>query len=310
MEEIKIQLQKDSIPTLWLDAWFIWSKVKDIEFWQKLVKLVLDKKIIVFDTGQLAEILERFKNASDYRDDSKLAISIYKDIVGKYFALDHRTVSDRQIKFAMSSYTQKEQEVVYSFYDLFDDLIQDLTPVLDMRNKLYGEKWGTSRAFKSEVQANLYSDWQHIRDMAKKNNESFDERLRKEYTARYNLVKERIHTEAEYYYIIWKKISNDENALLDFFSSEYYTTIPYVDVYSKLVADLIVGNEPLNKPSDYFDVNIIAVALPFADYMVIDGSMRNRIIDKLKLVGKSTLYKSNLPESAEIEMTLNFIAKM
>ncbi len=71
--------------------------------------------------------------------------------------------------------------------------------------------------------------------------------------------------------------------MLDFFKSEHYKSIPYVNIYSWIISDLITGEEELQN-SDYFDALMISMILPYADFMLIDGSMRHRITDTLKLI--------------------------
>jgi len=297
-DKIKTIIDGNPIPVLWLDTGFMWSKASDIKFWQQLTKLVIDKKIIVVDTGQIAEILERFKNSSDYNDESKLMISIYKDLVGPYFSIDHRSVAERQIKIAMIAYGKNQPEAVYSFDLLFDELLTMLTPFFDMLNKLSGGSWGTARAFKSQVQHSLYPDWQKIREKAKNEKQGFEERLQQELLARYDIVKKGDTDDANYYEKKWEQVAGDDkNGLLNFFSSDTYKQIPYVYIYSHLVSDLIVGNEPLTKPSDYFDVNILSSIIPFANYIVVDNSMRNRI-ERLKL---TEAYSCKVLKGKELE---------
>ena len=65
----------------------------------------------------------------------------------------------------------------------------------------------------------------------------------------------------------------------------------------------MVGNESV-KRTDYFDVNMISIALPFVDYIAVDNSMRNRL-NKLKLAQK---YKCNVIKKDEIGSILQNLA--
>jgi len=87
--------------------------------------------------------------------------------------------------------------------------------------------------------------------------------------------------------------------MLGFFKSEHYLKIPYVNIHSRLISDLIVGNEE-PRSSDYFDIIMISMILPFANYLVTDGSMKNRISDKLKLTKPSGQYDCKIIKHSEV----------
>lgn len=293
-----ISINKPNCKILWLDTGFIWNS--DVKFWQKIACLVLKRKVLVIDTGQFAEMLERYTTSKfKPNDKSRQILNIYSLIVGTNFTLDHRTFHDGQIKTAMSSYVKNQSKITYSFYSLFDDLLRQLTPLFDMRNKLYGEKWGTARMFKS-LSSDIVTDWKSIRKEARKKNQSLRERQRLELLGMHDAIlkvsksgnRRKKENLLNYHLKEWRKYvkSGNLDSMLCFFKSDYYKTIPYVHVRSWLISDLITGNEE-PKSSDYFDVHMIAMILPFADYILVDKSMRNRIVNKLKLVAPKGRYK-------------------
>ena len=104
----------------------------------------------------------------------------------------------------------------------------------------------------------------------------------------------------------WKGYSGDDNLdlMLDFFRSEYYKTIPYVDTHSWLISDLITRNEEV-RSSDYFDMIMISMVLPVTDFIVVDNSMRNRIVDQLKLVAPQGKYNCTVIRPNEVEDILD-----
>ncbi len=93
--------------------------------------------------------------------------------------------------------------------------------------------------------------------------------------------------------------------MLKFFKSDYYQAIPYVEIYSWLISDLITGaRDP--KPSDYFDIIMISMALPFTDYMLLDKDMHGRIMNnRLRLVSPRGSYKCKLVKVAELDKILD-----
>lgn len=280
-----------AVKVLWLDTGCIWKL--DISVWQKIAKLVLEKKLIVVDTGQLAEMRERYSSGLiTLNETAKTSLAIYEDIVGEFVATDHSSFLSKEIQQAMHCYITKEKHPRYDFFDLFDGFMLDLIPLLDELNKANHAKWGTARAFKA-ISTDIVTDWKAIRQDAKSKKQSFEARRKLELLGMHealvnvasgtNLIRKK--NLLGHYLKRWKKVSGNEDLekMLRFFKSEYYKTIPYVDIHSRIISDLIIGNEE-PRSSDYFDAVMIAMCLPFADLMVVDGPMRNRIVNQVKLV--------------------------
>lgn len=318
-QNLEIILQKSPISIFWFDTGFIWSKSTDIKFWQRLAKVVLENKIALVDTGQYAEMVERYSNGPITPDKKSLfTLNVYENIVGRYFAIDHSSFQARQVKIAMYSYVNDKSEIKYSFSDLFDDLIQGLTPVLDEQNEYFKGKWGTPRAFKG-LSSDIIQDWESIRQEAKSKKQTLKERREQELLGMHDVLLKVAKSTDEvkkrnlvYSYLRkWGRISGNNNfgEMLQFFKSDYYKTIPYVNIHSWLISDLMVGNEN-PRDSDYFDTVMIPMALPYADFMVIDGPMRNRISDTLKLVKPNGLYDCKIIKPVEVEAALDSIDRI
>lgn len=310
---MEIKLEKPEVPILWLDSWFIWKTTDD--FWKKLAKLVIEGKIIVLDTGQHAKMLERYSDHSRFNEKSKHSLSAYQTIAHPYISIDHSSFLGCQTGMAMKAYAERSEELTFNFEDLFDPLIQELTPLLDFHNQMYGDSWGTPRNFKG-LSSDISIDWTKIRNEAQANRETLLDRREKELLGMHGAIK----TVAErhnairkknlvYYYYLkkWKKHTGNDNfgEMFDFFKSKQYQAMPYVEVHSWLISDLVTGaRDP--RPSDYFDIIMIAMALPFTDYMVLDRDMRGRIVDnRLSLVVPRGSYKSKLLKESELDEVLD-----
>jgi hypothetical protein len=76
--------------------------------------------------------------------------------------------------------------------------------------------------------------------------------------------------------------AGDLRDLLSFYRSSYYTELPTVRIFAELYATKITGSEGI-KPSDPMDMNQIAALLPFANYMLLDGAMRDKVVQQRKL---------------------------
>lgn len=315
MRKFKINIIKATSKVLWIDTSRVWSM--DTETWRKIAMLVLKQKIIVVDTGQMAEMLERYtKGTIVLNKQSKDQLSLYKTLVDGFTATDHNSFLGRQTKVAMTAFLNQSTEVEYAFPDLFDDLIRGLTPIYDEINKISKQKWGTPRAFKT-LSEDIVEDWKVCRQEARSKKQQLQHRRNEELLGMHDALKKvdegtdqiKKRNLVNYYIKKWKRISgnSDFNQMLEFFKSQYYATIPYVNIHSWIISDLIVGGEKL-KSSDYFDAIMIPMILPFADFMLVDASMKNRIENKLKLVKPYGQYSCKLITLKELEEVLDLVS--
>ncbi len=306
---MEVNIIRSSLKVLWIDTSRIWNL--DMSVWKKIAKLIVEGKIIVVDTGQFAEMIERYSGSTPLNEKSKTTLEIYRAIVDGYIALDHVTFQSRQNKIAMEAFVKGEDKVEYSFSGLFDDLLQSLAPTFDQLNEQGLSKVGTPRAFKV-LSPDIVGDWKTHRQDARIKKQTLRLRQEQEILGMHDaLLSTMKGTDAvkkknlvDHYLRKWKRASgnSDPNQMLEFFKSKYYKSIPYINIYSWIISDLITGEED-PRDSDYFDAIMISMMLPYADFMLIDGSMRNRIVDKLKLVKPKGVYDCKLitlPELGKI----------
>lgn len=316
MSAVKIKILKSKIPTLWLDTGYIWVMPKSVLM--KIAILVLKRKLILLDTGQLAEMKERYSNGSvKPTKEATVRLKAYETLVGEYQAVDHTSFQSIQIVNAMKAYINKDNHIIFKFEELFDSLLTSFAAYLDEISKIFSGKWGTSRNFKS-ISSSIVEDWKKLRIEVRREKITFKTQKSREILG----LSEALKTANEgdnpvrwknivgHYLKKWKKVTGNEDIdkLQKFMISEYYKQIPYADIHSSIIADLMVGNEtPRN--SDYFDSVMIAIALPFTDLMVIDGAMRNRIKDTLKLVTPNGQFECALLLPTEVESRLESLIK-
>lgn len=310
---MSINIKKPTIPILWLDTGFIWDRQDKIEFWKKLSSLVLQDKIIVVDTGQFAEMQERFSNTKSLPNEKQFQLfKFYKTIVGEHLAIDHSSFISNEIEVAMKAYILKSSDITYCYDELFDPLLNDMSELIDSSG-ITG--WGTTRTFK-KISSSIVFDWNILRKEAKNKNQSFLERHKQELMGFHDVIKlvsegddiKKKKNLVTHYLNEWRKISGDNEliSMLDFFKSNYFFEIPYVNIHAKLISDLIIGNEE-PRSSDYFDTTMISMILPFADYMIVDGSMKNRIVNKLKITKPIGLYPCKIIEHNKVDELLSFL---
>ena len=84
----------------------------------------------------------------------------------------------------------------------------------------------------------------------------------------------------------WEHYSGKQDALADvlaFYSSTEYTQIPFVNVGTRLLAELVSGNETVS-PGDVMDIHHMSTVLPYVSYVVADKRVRNRLEGRTQLL--------------------------
>ena len=62
-----------------------------------------------------------------------------------------------------------------------------------------------------------------------------------------------------------------------------YEQIPFVNVGTRLLAELVSGNEAVS-PGDVMDIHHMSTILPYASYVVADKRVRNRLEERTQLM--------------------------
>ncbi len=79
---------------------------------------------------------------------------------------------------------------------------------------------------------------------------------------------------------MWARLSRDirhEKNLTDFLTSAHYRAMPYLDIQSRLYADVITGVKPI-QTGDSMDIEHLSTVIPYCNYVMTDLKMKNRII--------------------------------
>ena len=80
---------------------------------------------------------------------------------------------------------------------------------------------------------------------------------------------------------IMRELGIDVQKISNFLGSQYFFSVPYEEICSKIGAKLLTNNANI-KLTDYQDINSIAAILPYASLMITDKAMRGNI-EQLKL---------------------------
>lgn len=294
-------IEKSAVPVLWLDTFAITQMA--VAIYQKennrpyseellknftdLVQLRIAKRIIIFESDQLLEIAVR----PELVDISKRVMS---QLSGSLVVRPWQ-VKEQQINCALRSFANKDKIRTLHWDDIYsEDPFKDRS-VLGI---LIRCDIGTNARLeqKRKMAAVAYDNWQKIRAQysgTTKNNFSKQYGLEKLSGIRlaqdvilamkstspnkpYPLYYELIEKPGLYLKSALPDLDDFESAMVDFYESDYYTDLPMNDISFTLFAEKLCGNEDL-KESDQADIENIASFLPYANYMVIDKAMADKV---------------------------------
>lgn len=335
---MEIKIEKSKVPILWLDTWAIVELVRAVKLtsserdkkkwgeslFSKITHLTNQKKILCPEADQLIEIETWGKLVDESRE---FLAQISRGISTNYYS----GIEDIQIQRAMKVFINGEDSVIFPWEDLFlRDPIEEIErndPFIISVRFTVPKKETLERI---KVKKSIAKDWEQIRRKNLRDKESFNDRVKAEFNGRINVILKvltkliykrqrgiRILTRdiIQVSEIAGKPLSwwnhydgkKDEfgglRGLIEFYKSEYFRKIPSVFIYTQLLAKMTTDHEKI-KPSDIMDVNQIASILPYAQYMVLDGPMRDKVVYKLKLDKK---YNTKIIRINELEDLLNSI---
>lgn len=310
----KVTVNKPPIPLLWLDTWVILRLTKAVKsdkvgkeekiwgetIFEKISSLTDQKKILCPEADQGIEIENGGRLVNEARE---LQAQLSRGITIHY----HHAVEELQIQRIMDAYVSKKTEVTLPWKDLFfEDPLKKLGKKKPYIISVHGNPLPRELQERKKTNRSIADDWEAIRLDSNKKKEKFDARLKLEQSARGNMIvkmaalllAKRIHkkevTTDELIRAMnimgrplswWERNSKhaeDFFGLVNFYLSDEFKQIPTVDISSNLVSKLVTDHEKI-RPSDVMDVNQISAILPYAHYMILDGPMRDKITDKMKL---------------------------
>lgn len=312
---MKILLTKPPIPVLWLDTWCILELAaaldsKDVarkehaeKVLDKIISLTKKKKLICPEGDQDIEIgVSNNKKIVDKSREiqAQMSLGISLHI---YVAVEHL-----QIQRMMKAVIKKEDSVEFPWKDIFSD---DPIKVIDRKDKFIVSVHIplSQDQIDDQIKVNksIAHDWEALRQDAIKNKRKYDETLAREFKGAgeaiahvmASLTAKTIHklpiSDKEYMQSVdivgtplswWEHYSGKQDALTDvlsFYGSTEYTQIPFVNVGTKLLAELVSGNEAVS-PSDVMDIHHMSTVLPYASYIVVDKRIRNRLEGRTRLL--------------------------
>lgn len=298
---------KPSIPTLWLDT-SVGIKLAKVSRGEKLQEIEVErgKKLqgLVLKLVQEGKLLCPESDQEEEYDAGRLE----KEIAGEFSRLSlgvrlrHRMgILDSQIYYAMKAYCRKEETIPISMQVYFHrDPIEQARKALesgftfDIAFRPDTELLARRAAAKVEI----LSHAEKLRQELTKKQQKYETQLKLELCSFADSVIEQLRnyqqklqagipdiwdmlgvTGVGLYNVFWKELGGQPpglSGLIEFLKSEYFMSLPICKIRAQLYADLVTGNEKIQS-GDSMDIELLAVAIPLANFLLIDKKMENRV---------------------------------
>lgn len=301
---MRYTIEKSKIPVLWLDT-FVITQIATAIFnknnqepydegllkaYNDLLELRRTNRIIIFESCQMTEIAVR-------KELVKLSGKILTLLSGgiKISCFD---VRDKQISQAIEASINGLNEYSLSWKDIYrEDPLKD--------KSIFGILIRCDLALENRTKCSrktvdiIYDHWNNIRNehIIGGEKRNFEKQFELERTGASRLSRDALNAvrnmteDAPKYYMIYQEsiakfarivgalrqsVEDPEQYVVDFYNTDYYFDLPFVDIQSKLFAERLCGNESFKK-SDQNDIDNISCFLPYVNYMLPDKAMGDKI---------------------------------
>jgi hypothetical protein len=304
----KVNCEKPTVPTLWLDTSVI-IKLTKIGRGEALQQIEVERLTRLKDLVQELVANGKLLCPQADQEDEYVADRLDEEVHGDFLVLSlgirfrHRQgVFDYQAQLGMKAYVQRA-----------------VTINVPLRAHFYSdpvEELNSARRRSIVIGANLFRDPEMVarRGIAKGEVLRMWEDLRQEFVAKQRTYDQQLREEQRGYAdAMMQKVQEFENkitsgvvpgfwefmavqgmlvfrvywgelggtppgweGLHDFFCSGYFNNLPIARIRAQLGADLLTGYQPI-LPGDMMDVELLSVAVPASHYVLTDRRMSGRI---------------------------------
>jgi hypothetical protein len=302
-----VRCEKPALPTLWLDTSVV-IKLTKIERGEALHDVEVRRgtrlKKFVFDLVRAGKLL---CPESD-QEEEYVAQRLDDDVHGMFARLSHgislshrQGIYDRQVHEGMQAFARGSEVI-----DLPSSAYFHGDPVRRLQESRRERFIVTVGPLKSpevlrrraQSKANIGHQWERLRQELVAKGQTYEQQLLVEQRGDgFALVETLRRFEADliagrhdfwnfmaavgplnyrHYWCLVGGRPPDWDGVLKFFGSPYFSELPQPFVSSRLVAELLTGNEPI-KPSDPMDVDLLSVALPISHFVLTDKRMEIRL---------------------------------
>ena len=305
---IKTKIIKHSLPILFIDTFFFIDFVgnrhrktkshyfaEELELIDLVLKLTKEKKLLCPEGDQEEEYHLGVKYEEELRkEQAQLSHGIR--------AMYHYGVYKFQLQQAMIACLKNQKIVEYDYRSLFEgDPLKELEKalshpyIISVHIPLPKSFLNKQRKTKEE----LAKDFERLRKENINSGTRFKDQVKREVLGKLDaiintlktvvpkLTQQQSLTQAEInglqvfadylaYLSHYAKKEVTIKEVADFIKSDYYASIPYISVESKLYASLLTQQNSV-KESDNFDFHQTSQMLPFCTYFLTDSSLKHRI---------------------------------
>lgn len=302
-----VRLEKPLLPTLSLDTSVVIKLVK-IERGEALqdVEVQRGKRLqkLIFDLGRAGKLL-----CPESDQEEEYAAERLDDEVNGMFArlsqgisLAHRQgIYDQQVFRGMEAFAKKADFIDLPASSYFHgDPVRRLNEVRHDRFVVSISPLRSPELLRRRAQskANIGQGWEQLRQELVSKGQTYEKQLAVEQRGDgLALIETLKKFEADLisgrhdfwnfmaangplmYRYFWRELRGEPpewEGVLKFFTSPYFSELPQPYVSSRMVAELLTGNEPI-APSDPMDVDLLSVALPISHFVLTDRRMEQRV---------------------------------
>ncbi|MEH7355306.1 hypothetical protein V7150_17250 [Neobacillus drentensis] len=308
---MEINFQKSKIPLLWLDTFFIIECGKSASDGKRDNRYMLLYDIVLEKTREEKIICPRAEQEEELEGNVESSMKKFLALTrGTKFNLCSQ-VYNIQLERIMSVFSQKTRSI---------DLLQ--SDVIEYPPKSTGKYFVSSYSVPSlehyqkkrtEKEENIkeLQDYKDTQDISM----PFQERLNNEYAGIYlatimlikegNTLKKMFNGEIPFDIKLynqfdefvnrpmqkWSEITgqSDIDSYLEFLHSEEFKSIPYIDISSHLIADMMTSTKKWDS-GDPKDISNLSAYLPYSNFILTDKAQYNRI----KRLGLDSKYKTEI----------------
>lgn len=336
---MRSQIIKPPISLIFIDTFFFIDLVanrhrdnkspyftEELELMDLIEKLTIEKKLLCPEGDQSEEYCLGIKNEDEIRKtQSKLSLGIS--------TMHHYGVYQHQSQFAVSAYVKKEAEVIFDYRSLFSrEPIKELEEALAQR-WIVDVHLPMTKSFQDsqrKTKKELAFEFEKLRQEKIKSGIKFNEAFKRELLGRLEAIMHTLQAvvpklasqqplsegesnglmELGDYLTYISRYSGKEAVPADvvtFLTSEYYASIPYISIQSKLYASLLTQQNPV-KDTDNFDFQQTSQMLPFSTYFLTDNSLKHRLTSNPLAFDKE--YNVKIYSMREIKSLINELKKL
>ncbi len=331
---MQVDMEKPSMPTIWLDTSVIIEIAKDFSLKSRSKRVQDERYLILYNLVQQKVRQRRILcPEGDQEEEYLLGRTLIREChdVQSFLSMGikfkHREqIKKSQLLHVMKAYIEGRTRITIPYQDAFyNDPIQELATVKDYIITV------RPSASDDEIEAMLQSreticaKIEALRQEARAGGVTYEQQLNKEYTGEINAIlsmldqyEKRIALGEEpsiedamnagFLLVMWKHYNGKPQGLqglIDFFHSDSYRSVPYVDIRCKLWAKIVTNNAKV-KTGDTMDIEQLSAVMPYCHFIVTDWRMKNLIID----LGLDTKYNTAIFSIRDIDSLQNRLGSL